>query len=329
MDKQLLIDSVREAAANRLLDKNEILAAYEQGAAAAAGARDGVMFKKLTIEEILYYIGAAIIFLGIDVMLWQNWSELSVFTKLLATLGSGIAAYFVGILLSRYEKLEAAGSAFYLIFALITPVGISVMLDEAGMPMSEASTVSIIAATMLAICLASFYALKKNVFILFSIIFGTTLFFSWTQAMFGDYVDDVESEFYAWRMMMVGVLYLVMSRQFIRTVRAPLVGFLNGFGIVFLLGGIMTMGGTGTFIEDLWNWMMPVAALAVIFLSTRFSSKAFLTFGTIFFVAGIFRVSADYFANSFGWPLALTLAGIIMMGAGYAYFNLRKGPEKK
>ena len=321
---------MHEAVASRLLDKDDLLAAYEQGAAVAAGKRDGVMFKKLTVEEILYYIGGAVVFLGIDIMLWQNWSELSVFTKLLATLGSGIAAYSVGILLSRYERLEAAaGSAFYLIFARVTPVGLAVMLDEAGMPMSDASTISIIATTMLAICLASFYILKKNIFVLFSIMFGTALFFSWTQALLGDYVADIESEFYAWRMMVAGILYIVLGRQFIRTVRAPLTGFLNGFGIVFLLGGIMAMGGTETFIDDVWNWLALAASLAVIFLSTRFSSKAFLTFGTIFFVAGIFRITADYFANSFGWPLALTLAGIMMMAAGYAYFNLRQNHKKQ
>lgn len=325
MDKNEIVNLVSDAVSRKIVNKNDLEVAYDKGMAIVAdGKRDAVMTKKLSAEEILYYIGGAIVFLGIDILLWQNWSTLSFFTKMLATLGSGVAAYFIGIMLSRYEKLDAAGSAFYLIFALITPVGLYIMLDNAGFPMSDASTVSLVAGAMVAVCLASFYVLKKNVFILFSIIFGTALFFSMTQDMFGDYMNDAETEFYAWRMMTVGVIYIALGRWFVNTVRKSLVGFLNGFGIIFLLGGVMTMGGNDTVMDKIWSWVAPFASLAAIFLSTRFSSKAFLTLGTLFLVLSIFRITADFFANSIGWPLALVLAGIMMMGAGYLYFHLRK-----
>lgn len=319
--KEEAFQYIKTLAEQKVVSKDELNTAYDSGSGIKT---DIVLTKKLGIAEILYYIGGGIVFLGISIFLWQNWSTLGFATKVLATLGSGIAAYFVGLLFSRDERTESVGSAFYLISALVTPVGLGVVFDNAGFDSGTYGMQSLISGIMLGTYLASLFILKKNVFTLFSILFGTWFFFSITSFIVGDMPSFDYWKFYEYRVLFVGLAYMLLGYAFSNDERASLKGFLYGFGILGFLGAALTLGGWEPKQNVFWELIYPGLVFGVLFLSVHIKSKAFLTWGTIFLMIYILKITSEYFSTGLGWPLALIIGGLAMIGAGYMSISLKR-----
>ena len=319
--KEEVLQYIKTLGEQKVVSKEELDAAFDSGSGIKT---DVVLTKKLGIAEILYYIGGAIVFLGISILLWQNWSTLGFGTKVLATLGSGIAAYFVGLLFSRDERTETVGSAFYLISALVTPMGLWVVFDNAGFDASSYGTQSLISGIMLGTYLLSLLVFRKNVFTLLSILSGTWLFFSLTSFMVGGgpYFDDWK--FYEYRVLVAGIAYMLLGYAFSKNERAPLQGFLYGFGILGFLGSALTLGGWEPNQNVFWELIYPGLIFGALFLSVHIKSKSFLTWGTLFLMAYILKITSEYFSTGLGWPLALVIAGLAMIGVGYMSLSLKK-----
>jgi hypothetical protein len=319
--KEEVLQYIKTLAEQKAVTKEELTAAFDSGSGIKT---DVVLTKKLGIAEILYYIGGAIVFLGISILLWQNWSTLEFGTKILATLGAGIAAYFVGLLFNRDERTETVGSAFYLISALVTPMGLWVVFDIAGFDASSYGSQSLISGIMLGTYLLSQLVFRKNIFTLFSILFGTWLFFSLTSFIVGGgpYFDNWK--FSEYRVLVAGIAYMLLGYAFSKNERAPLQGFLYGFGILGFLGAALTLGGWDPNQNIFWELIYPGLVFGALFLSIHIKSKAFLTWGTIFLMAYILKITSEYFSSGLGWPLALVIAGLAMIGVGYMSLSLKK-----
>lgn len=313
--KEEALEFIKTISEQKVVSKEEMDAAFEL---ASGGQKDVVSKKRLGIAQILYYIGGIIVFLGISIFLGQNWSMLNFAAKVLATIGSGIAAYIIGLLFSRDKNLETVSSAFYLIFSLVTPVGLWVVLDNAGFDVASYGFQSLICAIMLGVCLISFFVLKKNVFALFSILFGTWLFFSLTSFMVEGNLYFNDWKFYLYRILAVGITYILLGYSFTKNKElVSFQGFLYGFGIFGFLAAALSLGGMEPEQNLFWELIYPVLIFATLFLSVHIKSKAFLVWGALFLMAYIFKITAEYFSDSLGWPLALVIAGLGMIGVGY------------
>jgi len=319
--KEEVLEYIKKIAENKVLTKEEVDAAFESGSGITT---DVVLKKKIGIAEILYYIGGAVVFLGIAILLAQNWSLLGFGTKVLATLGSGIAAYVVGVLFSRDERTEAAGSAFYLISAMVMPIGIWIVFDYAGFDANSYSSHTLISLILLIAYSLSYYVFRKNIFTFFSIIFGTWLFFSLTSMMVdsGSYFDDWK--FYEYRVLVVSIAYMLLGNAFSKNERAPLQGFFYGFGIFGFLSTALALGGWSPEQNIFWELIYPGLVFGALFLSVQIKSKPFLVWGTIFLMAYILKITSEYFSSGMGWPLSLVLAGLAMIGVGYMSFSIKK-----
>lgn len=319
--KEEVLQYIKTLAQQQGVSKDEIVAAYDEGSGIKT---DQVLTKKLAIAEILYYIGGAIVFLGIAILLAQNWSTLGFVTKVLATLGAGVAAYFVGLLFSRDEKTETVGSAFYLISALVTPMGLYVVFDNAGFDVSSYGLQSLISGILFGTYLLSYIVFRKNIFTLFSILFGTWLFFSFTSFLIGSgpYFDDWK--FSEYRMLVAGLAYVLLGYAFSKNERAPLSGFLYNFGILGFLGAALLLGGWAPRQNVFWELIFPGLVFGTLFLSVHIKSKDFLVWGTIFLMAYILKITSEYFSSGLGWPLALVIAGLSMIGIGYMSLSIKR-----
>ena len=319
--KEEVLQSVRTLAGQKAVTQDELVAAYREGSGMKV---DHVFMHKLGITEILYYIGGAIVFLGIAILLAQNWSTLGFATKVLATLGAGVAAYFVGLVFGRDERTETVGSAFYLISSLVTPIGLYVVFDNAGFDASSFGSQSLISGILLATYLASYFVFRKNVFTVFSILFGTWFFFSFTGFLISSGAYYTDWEFYEYRVLVVGLAYLLLGYSFSKNERAPLSAFLYSFGILGFLGSAMALGGWDPNQNAFWELIFPGLVFGTLFLSVYLKSKSFLTWGTLFLMAYILKITSEYFSTGLGWPLALVIAGLAMIGAGYLSLSLKK-----
>ncbi len=318
--KDEILQYIRILAEQKAVTREELELAFDAG---SGGVKtDVVLTKKLGIAEILYYIGGAIVCLGIGILLAQNWSTLGFGTKVLATLGSGVAAYFVGLLFSRDERTETVGSAFYLISALVSPVGLYVVLDNAGFDAGSYGSQSLIFGVMLGTYVLSLLVFRKTVFVLFSILFGSCLFFSFTSYMIGgSYFNGWE--FSEYRVLSMGVTYILLGYAFSKDERVSLSGFLYGFGILGVLGATLALGKWEPNQNIFWELIYPGLIFATLFTSVQIKSKAFLTWGSIFLMLYILKITSEYFSSGLGWPLSLVIAGLAMIGVGYMSISLK------
>lgn len=319
--KEDVLVYIKSLAEQKVLTRDELISAFESG---SGGRTDLVMTHRLGIAEILYYMGGGIVFLGISTFLYQNWSTIGLGTKLLATLGAGVASYIVGVLFSRDERTETVGSAFYLISALVLPIGLRVVFDNAGLDADSYGSQTLISGILLGMYAVSYVVFRKNVFTLFSILFGTWLFFSLTSYMVssGPYFEGWK--FLQYRVLVAGLTYIVLGYAFSKNERAPLANFLYGFGIIGFLGSALTLGGWKPTQSVLWELIYPGLVFGALFLSVYIKSKSFLTWGTLFLMLYILKITSEYFSSGLGWPLALVIAGLSMIGAGYMSLSLKK-----
>lgn len=320
MGKAELLQQIEDLAAQKLITKEEVNVAYNEGAAVKT---DQALTRKLGISEILYYLGGAIVFLGIAILVYQNWTTLNFSTRLLATLGAGIAAYFVGVIFSRDENLEPVGQSFYLISALVIPIGLAVIFDNTGFEVGTAATQSLISFILFGTYLLSFSVFRKTIFILFDIIFGTWLFFSFTANLIGG-SPYFGAEFWEYRILITGITYLLLGYFFSQDEKEALAGPLYGFGVLAFLGSALALGGWSPNQNAFWELIFPGLVFGIIFLSIHVKSKSFLTFGSMFLMAYILKITSEYFSQGLGWPLALVLAGLTLVGVGYFAFYLNR-----
>jgi len=96
---------------------------------------------------------------------------------------------------------------------------------------------------------------------------------------------------------------------------------------LLLLGMDAPNGGEARVFE----WLLPVAALAFVFASIQRQMKNFFVSGLVFFAVGSYRLQQNVFPGRAGWPVGLLAAGMMLMVAGAYYAPLRVallGPKK-
>lgn len=358
-EKELILERIETFAANDTITKQEVDVAYYKGVnkrlhSKDAGAATGGP-GSIGLTEILYYIGAAVVFIGIVILVRENWQTLSMTVKIAVTLGAAIVAYVLGVLCSLDGKTKGLAPAFFVIFGLVAPVGLAIVFNNGGYYLSTPAVQSFISAILCTACLVSGFAFSKKdssknssvetVFTLFSIIFGTWLFFAFTNfinisgiffsSTFGFDGGPLWSDvaFIEYRVLAVGFIYCLLGDSFSEASRfplsapsplSPLSGPLYGFGILAFLGSALALGGWFPSANLYWETAFPFLIFCVLFLSVYLKSKSFLTFGSIFLVAFIFKITSEYFSRNIGWPLTLVVAGLALMAVGWMSFYLHK-----
>ncbi len=319
MDRTELLAAIEQAAAANTITRQEVVAAYDKGSGHTTPAS-----QKLTIANVLYYIGGAIVFLGIAVLISQNWSQLNDVTKIVSTLGAAVAAYLVAVLLGSKPKFVPVSYAFFLISALVLPIGIYVAFEVANITFTIGIH-AVIAAILLAVHGASFLLFRKTIFLIFTLIFGAWLFFALTSYLVGNRPLFDAGDFIAYRFLCVGLMYTFFGYHLTTTKHRELTGPLYSFGLAIFLGAALALGKWQPQQNTFWELIFPGLVFGIIFLSVHLKSKAFLTFGALYLMAYIIKITGEYFTDSLGWPLALVLAGFALIAIGYfsVYLNRR------
>lgn len=316
MTKAEVLQALRQLAAEQAVSEAEVLAALR-----STGGRPSAQDARFS--HILLYIGGAIVFLGVSVLIWQHWSALNDFTKVLATLGSGLAAYLAGTLLSRQPPHATLGRAFHFIGALVIPLGLHVTLDVAGADVGRDASQTMIAGLVLLMYTATYLLDRRTVFMLFMIIFGTWCFLSATSWMVGSN-PAFGWEFSAYRILAVGLVYGLLGYAWSDGEHASLTGALYGFGAMAFLGAAFALGDWQPNQNGLWELAFPGLAFGILFLSVPLKSRALLTFSSLYLMAYIVKITWEYFAGSLGWPLALVLTGLGLMAVGYLHVRVKR-----
>lgn len=319
MNKEELLQAVTHASKEKQVTRDEVVQAYDAGLESKLAPTEGHRFG---IAEILYYLGGGIVVLGIGILISDNWEDLSSFTRIFSTLGSGLVAYVVGVLLSKQEGRGEWGQAFHLIAACVLPIGLFVVLDEMNVDTSSYGVMSLVYISLLGLYLFSYRMFQKALFMLASIVFGSLLFVSGTDWLADGTALFDTGDFVSYQFLVMGLTYLLLGYGFVGKAESALTKYLYVFGLFFSLGSALALGGWSPEQNWFWEIIFPGLALGTIFLSLPLQSRSFLILGSIFLIAYILKITGEYFTDSLGWPFALVVAGLALIGVGALFVRL-------
>lgn len=320
MNKNDLLKRVEIMASQRVMSKEELIVAFERGSRNATTENgEG----ESNISQLLYYIGGGIIFIGIAILIGQNWASLDSAMRILLTAGIG-ASFFINAVLARHGKeTSRLAQAFFFAAGLLLPLGISVTFDAAGLLMREPGVQTAAALILFSGFLAAFAMYKESVLLLFTIIFGTWLYGALT-GLLDDHVLRFDWRFECYRSLVIFVSYLSLGYHYFLYHKRPAIrGWLLGIGAFGTLAVTLALGGWKPNQSLFWEFFYPFITFGFIYWSTSLKSKAVLFFGASALVGYLGKITSEYFADSIGWPLTLVLLGFIIILIGYwaVYIN--------
>jgi len=320
MDKATALKQIKESIKAGEITKKELLSVYLEAEQESRGA---LTQNQKRLSNILYFIGGGIVFLGICIFVGQNWRSLNGVTKILSTLGAAIAMYVSALLVNQHKNLQRVSESFYFLSALIAPLGIFVTMDLAGFRVNTAGYHSVVAAIVLVTYLVSYLADRKTIFLIFSIIFGTWLFFSLTTFLIGGRSFQ-NWDFVKYRWLTCGLSYMCLACHYQETKQHGISSWLYGSGIFSFLTAAFMLAGWVSHKNIFWEIVFPGLSFGAVFLSIYLRVKSFLVIGTMYLMFYILRITGEYFSRSVGWPLALIFAGFALIGIGYLAVYLHK-----
>lgn len=323
--KQAALDRIREIAAQSNINPNDLQAALTTTPAQPNNINLG---HKLSLIELLYYIGGGIVVIGIGILVSQNWTSLSSFTKIAATLGSGALAFLIAVLLQHSAKTHSVSIAFHTIAALVLPIGLFVTFNLGGSDISSAGVQSLIFAILLAMYMGSFFLFGQTFFLLFSIIFGASLYTSLTNTFITTAPTLLNGNFSAYRDLVLGLALVFIGYSLRQGKHHSITGINYFFGVLTALSSVLTLGGFQPHQNIIWELIFPFLAFGCIVASVPLKSRSFMVWGTLFLMGYIFKITAEYFASSLGWPLALIVAGLAIIGAAAGAISIRRKYSK-
>lgn len=321
MDKSQVLSAISELASKKQITKDELRAAYSKGL-----GEGGASFQHVSISEALYYIGALIVFIGIATFLNQNWSSLSIVTRIVTTLGSAVISYIVGVSFNQKKDTQSVSLAFFFLSAILFPIGIAVTFNEAGFDIETSGMLSAITGIPLAIFAVSYFIFKRNVFIVSSIAFGTLFFFAFTNTLLEDTAIYDGWKFHNYRVLLVAISYLLMGYYYDTIRQERLSDALYTLGAIGFLGAALFLGGwkdSSTF-NVLWQLLFPFLVAGFIYASVAIKAKSFLLISSFFLMVYIIKITAEHFSENLGWPLALILSGLMVIAIGFATLRINK-----
>lgn len=338
MKREELLQQIKILAQQKKISQRDLIEAFTSGSSldTSAAETEESFIQKIGIPELLTYIGGGIVFAGIAIFIWQNWFNLDFGTKVAITLGAGITSYILGLFLYQTKRTEIIGHGFFLISSLTLSIGLWVIFQHWATDSSLYSLQILISATMLVLYLSTALILRKNIFIIFSIVFGTWLFFSSTSYIAQLYAPVllqswwIFGQYRMYRFALVSICYLLLGYFFGTINRRLLHNLLYNVGIFLLL--------TSTFFltspEESWRvaaerqnffreFLYPFIILGTMLLGIYLKRTAFLVWSSLFLMLFILRITLIYFSTGLGWPLALVISGLALMGVGYLFFVLK------
>lgn len=282
-----------------LSQHNQITLAEIAQALAAASAQPNVAPASV-LSKLFGYVGGIFVFAGVGVFISMYWDDFGSASRVIITLGSGLVAFVMGLVCLSDQKYERVATPLFLMASVLQPTGIMVMLQEYSSGGDVRHGLLFMAAYMLVQQGATFWAKQRTVLafsaLLFGCIFFANLFDIW----------DVDEKLIG---IVIGSSLLCIAYAMQQSKHMAIAPFWYFVGAVLLLWSVF---------ESVENSLLePVylgATAFIIFLSTYVRSRTLLLVGTLAMLIYIGYYTAEHFANTMGWPIALVIIGIALIG---------------
>ena len=272
-----------------------------------------------SITKMMYVLGAAIVVIGIVIFVSQIWNDIGSSGRTLVTLGLGFLLAAIGSMLLKSKPGDNIGSVFHFIGGMLVPGGALVTLFEFGVNPVSLWPVTIVFGIIFIFYLLLNHVHKNAILTFFAIANGTVFVYLFIESIIDGPFYQHE-DLFVYLTMVIGICYLLLGYAFRDGWNKKLVGLLYFVGITGLLGAAFTR----VFSSGIWEILYFVLIVGALFLSVFVRNRSILVMSTIFLIAHVMYITAEYFAHSLGWPISLVILGFVFVGLGYASININK-----
>jgi hypothetical protein len=252
------------------------------------------------LVKVLSYLGGMFVFAGIAIYIALEWDTMTSIARVIITLGSGVTAFILSLLALADSRYRGAGIPLMLIAALLQPTGILVALHEFGPGGNEQ-----VAALMTALVVGLQFLLTYTRHRLTTVVAMMIFFLS---AAWGLSLDlmDIDGSLIG---MSAGLMWLFTGLYFNRGLHDAFTPALFLAGAWAFLAGLFDML-EGTPVEIVFL----AAASGMTYLGVWARSRTLNFASTIAILAYTAYFTSEHFADSVGWPIALIVIGLLMIG---------------
>lgn len=260
------------------------------------------------LSKLFGYVGGIFVFAGIAIFISMYWDDFGAVARVVVTLGIGLMAFLMALFCLSDQRYEKAATPLFLMASLLQPTGILVMLQEFSSGGDARHGLMFMAAYMLIQQGATFIAKQRTVLVFSAIFFGCVLFANLLDIW--DWEEDLIG-------IVIGVSLLSIAYALNQSRHAAIAPFWFFVGGMILLWSVFDAV-KNTTLEILFLGL----AASMIFLSTYVRSRTLLLLGTVSMLSYIGYFTAEHFANTLGWPIALVMMGVAMIALSSLAFNL-------
>jgi hypothetical protein len=265
------------------------------GASAVALRRRGVLV------QVLSFIGGTFVFAGVGVFVALQWESMNAAARVIVTFGSGLSAFVLAVLASRDVRLDKAATPLFLVAGALEPTGMLVLFDEFGTG-GDWRWASLVTSGTMALQFAATLAPLGRSTLLFLCVFFAALFW-WTV------LDLMGAE--------SGIVALAVGGGLLATAIAVDRTAWYLFGAAGVLYGLFdAVEGTPLEVGFL------IAAAGLVYLSVALRSRMVLGVSTLAIIAYTAWFTERHFADSLGWPIALIIFGLLLIGLSAVAFRI-------
>lgn len=267
-----------------------------------------------SIVKILYILGGLIVASGIVFFVGQVWDDIGTLLRIFITFVFGFLLAISGSFLLIQKQKNSIGSVFHFIGGILIPLGVVVLLTELDSNIEINDLMFLVAFSLMFVFYAMLALFHKNSLLtVFSIFNGTVALY-----IFPILVGL--NDYSLWYLTTaVSLLYIFLGYLFRKGFNKRIVGLLYFLGIFLFFISLAVWLFEARIFEVLY---LP-AIVGCLLLSKYLRSQAILFTSMTAFFGYIVYITQEHFVDSIGWPVAMVILGLILIGIGYFSITIR------
>ena len=269
------------------------------------------------VTRLLYIIGGIFITLGLLYFVSQIWDDLNGTSRIMISLGLGISFAGAGSLFMVRVPERELGSVFHAIGGFMVPGGALVTLDEMGVALDDNWPVTLTIGMVFAFYLLLTLYHRRVVLNFFAFLNGTAFAYLLTDSL----LPDADGAIFDYLTMCLGASYLLYAHLLRDGWNDRLIPLLLFFGTFGFYGAAFSQIRDTLMMEILYPFL---AFGGLVLAASVVKSRIMLVLCAFAIIAYIAWFTAEYFADSLGWPISLILLGFVIIGIGYLSISLNR-----
>ena len=253
------------------------------------------------LQRVMIYIGGLFIFTGICVYIGIVWEDVPPLERVIGTFGTGLVAFFLGLISLEDPRYSKASTPLFLIAAFLQPGGLFVLLDEYFPSSHDVVKAALVVFGFMTVQqFVAFASRNRSSLLFFSLFFFYLFMLALVEKTELDSPDSA---------MLLGLSGLYVSYGLTKTTHSRIAPFF------FFFSGIFTAAASFDYFEESsFDVLLIGTSGGIIALSVFAKSRTLLTVGILSLLAFLGYFTDEYFKDIVGWPIALIILGFLMIG---------------